>query len=250
MPTLRYWNWDLAGEAFGDSAPNQDADGDGIAFVFDMRFPGQRYDSATGMSYNYFRDYEPGTGRYSQSDPIGLNGGVSTYGYAKSAPMIFSDIFGLKPGDCYKTADIAAANALYDVLARSISENREYGGWIYKTENGWYSYTTPQQGGRSSISLNNESRTAVGKYHTHGGYDVEFDSENFSRPDLALKWKETSYLGTPTWILKKYTNSSTTKPLQLIPPPARSNADACKCGLTNDYESLWSSFKRIFTGNK
>jgi len=56
------WRWDLAGEAFGDKAPVQDPDGDGIAFVFDMRFPGQRYDSATGMNYNYFRDYDPATG--------------------------------------------------------------------------------------------------------------------------------------------------------------------------------------------
>ena len=69
---LAVWTWSLEGEAFGDSAPNQDADGDGIALVFDMRFPGQRYDSATGMSYNYFRDYEAATGRYGESDPIGL----------------------------------------------------------------------------------------------------------------------------------------------------------------------------------
>ncbi len=92
------WRWDLAGEAFGDSAPNEDADGDGTAFVFDMRFPGQRYDSATGLNYNYFRDYDPGTGRYVQSDPIGLDGGMSTYGYANGSPLVYSDPEGLIAG--------------------------------------------------------------------------------------------------------------------------------------------------------
>lgn len=101
------WNWDLAGEAFGDSAPNQDADGDGLAFVFDMRFPGQRYDSATGMSYNYFRDYDSAKGRYAQSDPIGLNGGISTYGYVNGNPVGLSDRLGLCPKKCSNTPDTA-----------------------------------------------------------------------------------------------------------------------------------------------
>jgi RHS repeat-associated protein len=89
------WRWDLAGEAFGNNTPNEDPDGDGTAFVFDMRFPGQRHDSATGMNYNYFRDYDAATGRYVQSDPIGLGGGISTYGYVRARPLLMSDFFGL-----------------------------------------------------------------------------------------------------------------------------------------------------------
>lgn len=89
------WAWDLAGEAFGTTAPNQDPDADGTAFVLNMRFPGQRHDPASGMSYNYFRDYDATTGRYLESDPIGLNGGVSTYGYVGGAPLTWSDPTGL-----------------------------------------------------------------------------------------------------------------------------------------------------------
>lgn len=93
------WNWDLKGEAFGNSAPNQDPDLDGTAFVFDMRFPGQRFDSVSGLSYNYFRDYEATIGRYSQSDPIGLWGGMNTYAYVEARPMDFADPSGLEaPG--------------------------------------------------------------------------------------------------------------------------------------------------------
>lgn len=89
------WKWDITGDAFGDTPPNQDPDGDSAAFVFDMRYPGQRYDSATGLNYNYFRDYDPSTGRYVESDPIGLRGGWSTYNYVGSMPFSLFDRFGL-----------------------------------------------------------------------------------------------------------------------------------------------------------
>ncbi|NIJ80173.1 RHS repeat domain-containing protein [Xanthomonas cannabis] len=89
------WTWSLKGEAFGNTAPNQDPDGDGAALVLDMRFPGQRYDAASGLNQNYFRDYEAATGRYGQSDPIGLRGGINTFGYASQAPFVHTDFYGL-----------------------------------------------------------------------------------------------------------------------------------------------------------
>ncbi|MDH5821409.1 RHS repeat-associated core domain-containing protein, partial [Luteimonas sp. RD2P54] len=92
---LAVWNWDLASEAFGNSPPNEDPDGDATAFAFDMRFPGQRYDATSGLSYNYFRDYELTTGRYSQSDPLGLMAGVNTYTYVSGSPLVWADMYGL-----------------------------------------------------------------------------------------------------------------------------------------------------------
>jgi RHS repeat-associated protein len=91
------WRWDLSGEAFGNDKPDEDPDGDDTLFVLDMRYPGQQFDSATGFSYNYFRDYEASTGRYVQSDPIGLNGGISTYGYVGGNSLTRMDPTGLNP---------------------------------------------------------------------------------------------------------------------------------------------------------
>lgn len=51
-----------------------------------LRFPGQYADPETGYSYNYFRDYDPSVGRYVQSDPIGLRGGLNSYVYANLDP--------------------------------------------------------------------------------------------------------------------------------------------------------------------
>ena len=62
-----------------------------------LRFPGQYYDKETGLHYNYFRDYDPSIGRYIQSDPIGLRGGLSTYGYSHQNPIKFIDPDGRNP---------------------------------------------------------------------------------------------------------------------------------------------------------
>jgi len=56
-----------------------------------LRFPGQYWDAETGLHYNYFRDYDPSLGRYVQSDPIGLDGGLNTYGYVAGNPLVRFD---------------------------------------------------------------------------------------------------------------------------------------------------------------
>lgn len=87
------WRWDS--DAFGLGAANQDPDNDTNLVNIRLRFPGQYLDEETGLHYNYFRDYDPATGRYVQSDPIGLNGGINTYGYARANPLRYLDPLGL-----------------------------------------------------------------------------------------------------------------------------------------------------------
>jgi RHS repeat-associated protein len=92
------WRWDVTPTAFGDHAPATDPDGNGIAYNFNLRFPGQYYMGLDYIYYNRFRDVDARTGRYLQSDPIGLYGDISTYAYVSSTPLGAIDPKGLKAG--------------------------------------------------------------------------------------------------------------------------------------------------------
>ena len=87
------WSW--LGESFGNTAANQDPDGDSADTIVNLRFAGQYLDDESGLFYNYFRYYDPEIGRYITSDPIGLAGGINTYGYVGGNPVIRFDSYGL-----------------------------------------------------------------------------------------------------------------------------------------------------------
>jgi RHS repeat-associated protein len=100
------WQW--AFSAFGDEQPttarNRFVDTSNspslgtttVADVtFNLRYPGQYADKESGLNYNYFRSYSSDTGRYTQSDPIDLQGGWNRFGYANANPLMYSDPQGL-----------------------------------------------------------------------------------------------------------------------------------------------------------
>jgi RHS repeat-associated protein len=82
------WRW--LSEPFGTAPAEDNPMGLGV-FTFNLRFPGQYYDAESALHNNYHRDYDPKLGRYVQSDPIGLQGGINTYAYVGSNPLTWID---------------------------------------------------------------------------------------------------------------------------------------------------------------
>jgi RHS repeat-associated protein len=87
------WSW--VAEPFGNSAPVQNPLNLG-AVTFNLRMPGQYWDRESGLSYNWWRSYDAGLGRYTTPDPLGLDGGDATmYGYVSGNPLSYFDPYGL-----------------------------------------------------------------------------------------------------------------------------------------------------------
>ncbi|RAP56919.1 hypothetical protein BTJ49_12320 [Oleiagrimonas sp. MCCC 1A03011] len=103
------WNWARRGNPFGEQQPTS-----GSGFVFNLRFPGQYYDSETGLAYNLNRTYEAITGRYVQDDPLGLAGGFDMYAYVGSGPINGYDSMGLQEGDPDADAETNDPWAIWD----------------------------------------------------------------------------------------------------------------------------------------
>jgi RHS repeat-associated protein len=105
--------WSAAYQPFGTTTTPAGA------ITQNVRFPGQHFDGETGFSYNVNRDYMPNLGRYLESDPIGLRGGMNPYSYARANPMKFTDRLGLDE------QGYDAGNQGYDATIDSL--NQAYG---------------------------------------------------------------------------------------------------------------------------
>jgi RHS repeat-associated protein len=76
------------------------------------RFPGQWFQSESGLHQNWMRDYDPTTGRYLQADPLGLVDGASVYGYAGQSPMMNMD----PTGECFGPWAAVCAGAAISIV--------------------------------------------------------------------------------------------------------------------------------------
>jgi len=90
--------WSATYDPFGRATVTSPT-GEGTAATVksNLRLAGQYFDEETELHYNWHRFYDPNVGRYAQSDPIGLAGGLNTYAYVSHSPTNNIDPLGL---DC------------------------------------------------------------------------------------------------------------------------------------------------------
>jgi RHS repeat-associated protein len=83
------WQWAYQSNPFGEQQPTG-------SYVYNLRFPGQYFDIESGSHYNVNRDFDAMTGRYLQSDRLGLKAGPTTYAYGLNNALANSDALGLE----------------------------------------------------------------------------------------------------------------------------------------------------------
>ena len=78
--------WAAAYTAFGQASVSSAS-----TVGYNLRLPGQYFDAETGLHQNWLRYYDPGTGRYTRYDPLGIAGSVDGFAYANANPVTFTD---------------------------------------------------------------------------------------------------------------------------------------------------------------
>lgn len=111
------WNFPYSLNPFGENRANSTT-----GYVLNLRLPGQYADPEAGMKYNLNRTFDAATGRYLQSDPLGLAADTSTFGYVDSNPLLNADPLGLCPGDTCDTSGSAPPPQEYERRGRLVHD--------------------------------------------------------------------------------------------------------------------------------
>ncbi|XUT82945.1 RHS repeat-associated core domain-containing protein [Jejubacter sp. L23] len=165
-----------------------------------LRYAGQYADSETGLHYNLFRYYDPGVGRFTSQDPIGLNGGLNLYQYAPN-PLGWVDPLGLSscPIKAGRNRRMAMNKAKDTAgIPRSqqheshwqVGNNRQrqgYSNYVY-SENpaefgNFYQYRNAEGHKVVVVEHTSDPRNKIGDAHFHAGkaktspYSYDFKTE-------------------------------------------------------------------------
>jgi RHS repeat-associated protein len=188
----------------------------------DFGYAGYYVHQRSGLSLTLYRAYSSNLGRWLSRDPIEETGGDNLFVYAGNSPIRSRDPLGLKCPDMTEpmspqdmifvnqgganSPSEAALEILKIANPRSISEDVEYGGSVYRDPGtGYYFSTTPIRGESRTYDPLSVGTPAdaqvVGDYHTHGATGMN----EFTMPDKAGNTGRSNfipgyqgYLGTPS----------------------------------------------------
>jgi RHS repeat-associated protein len=162
--------WRAVNEAYGRASVQTNNIGG-----FNMGLPGQYMDSESGLWFNWNRYYDPLIGRYIQSDPIGLSGGINTYAYADGNPISYADPLGLNSRQSFNWGSNYGPRVLANAADLKGAPTKKEGGLaqcaalVKQTVGGGLSTTTWRQGGVPSSST--PIGTAVATFNDEGKYN-------------------------------------------------------------------------------
>ncbi len=162
------------------------------------------------LMFNYERSLGASYGLYAtdqteeDAKKAGVNRTVAIGAAALGAALVLSSGSSSQDSsDRNAEQHTAARNVLNKYNPRSVRENREYGGLIYRTPDGRYAATSVTTGDIDSVqipfSLIPAGNTATASFHTHGGPDPRYANEVFSPQDITVDqyYEIDGYLGTP-----------------------------------------------------
>jgi RHS repeat-associated protein len=136
------------------------------AIEANLRFPGQYFDEESNLSYNYFRSYSASQGRYSQPDPIGMDGGLNRFAYVHGVPTMLVDPAGLAtPSDIAIAMSVIKnyAPELYPIAPSSVTPVRDLSNWWGAPLRG---YTDLENNVQINANLYGDCKTPVDPFVT------------------------------------------------------------------------------------
>ncbi|MDH5032343.1 DUF4329 domain-containing protein [Chryseobacterium cucumeris] len=184
---------------------------------------GQENQIDTKWSSYRWRNYDAAMGRFFNVDPLSEKYNTwSTYAFSGNRVVDARELEGLEPHVLFNTRENAAINFGQQYNGKSIKQYREYAAIIYSVKKSdgkiYYAYNQPTRGGNAGATPNHKvpsGTKAAAIIHSHGGYEVNYNNNNFSGSNgdkgYAEYYNLDIFVATPNGSLKYYDVSSDTE---------------------------------------